>query len=527
MEFTIQNFFFWAYTILAFSMAQYAATLALTNRQHLGGRQFLAIAFTALLLLPAFAATALGSLPGWGPLLALSPLLPVLCIMAIWSNIKTLKQSSAGLMLLLVPISIWNLLLTVLYVLRVGVTLGGFDLGHSMSSLLTGFAMVQRNIGGQDAELLPLYLYMPLLVPPFVSASGLRLGINGVSGLLAAGFCTLFLAVLPRSFALNLMLRKESSNQEVALREDLALSMRLSLDGKGLRRRLPKGLDILGNSSELALRIQKAKGLGLSALELPISADTIGSPKDIERLKAVAKEIREAGLSLIVSVREARAWRGVHRLHPKAYQKAMMDAHWILSEHLAPDLLILYVRPFSERSKELLGNPDVARWKSMIEESLTVLRKAHPDLQVGMDLELPSDETQALYQALNSSSSAVDQIRFVIAGDRAHSTAVVRSLLSLGGWLASHPPQKDLSLVLEAPSPLGLGGALAQDASVRRVFSYGTRHALFRSLSLGKMFDSSQGLNGYYDSRARPRMAERSLVKMLEQMRGVNSTPVK
>jgi hypothetical protein len=93
MEFTIQNFFFWAYTILAFSMAQYAATLALTNRQHVGRRHFMLIAITALLLLPAFAAVALGNLPGWGPLLAMSPLLPALCIAAIWCNIKTLKQS--------------------------------------------------------------------------------------------------------------------------------------------------------------------------------------------------------------------------------------------------------------------------------------------------------------------------------------------------------------------------------------------------------------------------------------------------
>lgn len=527
MEFTIQNFFFWAYTILAFSMAQYAATLALTNRQHLGGRQFLVIALTALLLLPAFGATALGSLPGWGPLLALSPLLPMLCLAAIWSNIKTLKQASAGLMLLLVPISIWNLLLVVLYTLRIVATLGGMDLGHSMSSLLTGFALVQSNVGSQDADLVPLYLYMPLLVPPFVSASGLRLTINGVSGLLAAGFCTLFLAVLPRSFALNLMLRKESSNQEVSLREDLALSMRLSLDGKGIHRRLPEGLDALGNSSGLALRIQRAKDLGLSALELPVSADMIGDKKGIERLKQAAKEIRESGLSLIVSVREARAWRGVRRLHPKVYKKAMMDAHWILSEHLAPDLLVLYVRPFSARSRELLGDIDVARWKSMIKESLTVLRKAHPDLQVGVDLELPSKEAQALYQSLNSSSSSIDQIRFVIASDRARSTAVVRSLLSLGGWLASHPPQKSLALVLETPSPLSLGGALAQEASLRRVFSYGTRHALFSSLSFGKMFDSTEGLNGYYNSRARPRPAQRALVEMLQQMRGASGSPGK
>lgn len=527
MEFTIQNFFFWAYTILAFSMAQYAATLALTNRQHLGSRQFWTVAITALLLLPAFAAVALGSLPGWGPLLAFSPVLPALCIAAIWSNIRTLKSSSAGLMLLLVPISIWNLLLAVLYILRVGVVLGGLDLGHSMSSLLTGFSMVQRNIGNQDAELVPLYLYMPLMVPPFVSASGLRLTINGISGLLAASFCTLFLAVLPRSFALNLMLRKESSNQEVSLREDLTLSMQLSLDGKGLKRKLPKGLDVLGNSSDLSLRIEKAKELGLAALELPVSADTIGSPKDISRLKLAAKEIREAGLSLIVSVREARAWEGVHRLHPKVYQKAMMDAHWILSEHLTPDLLILYHRPFSERSRDLLGDTDVARWKEMIEESLTVLRKAHPDLQVGMDLELPFDESLELYQALNSSSSSLDRIRFVVASDRTQSTAVVRSLLSLGGWLASHPPQKNLSLVTESPSPLGLGGPVAQDAFLRRVFSYGTRHALFTSLSLGKMFDSSEGLNGFYDSRSRPRRSLHSLESMLQKMRGVSSGPGK
>ena len=68
---------------------------------------------------------------------------------------------------------------------------------------------------------------------------------------------------------------------------------------------------------------------------------------------------------------------------------------------------------------------------------------------------------------------------------------------------------------------------MAQDASVRRIFSYGTRHALFTSISLGQMFDSTDGLNGYYDSRSTPRSALRSLESMLQEMRGTTSSPSK
>lgn len=520
MDFTIQSLFYWAYTILAFSMAQYAMALGLSNRAHLAPRHFGLIAATSLLMLPAFLAATLGCLPGWGPLLALHPLLPILCLTTIWADIKSLRRASAGIWLLIVPITVWNVLLFALSGMRLLVVLGNVDLGHNAHSLLTAFAFLQRNLGSRDAELLPVFLYLPLLVPPFVTSSGLRLTFNGVAGFLAASLTTLFLALLPGAFSWNLTLRKSSSNVAVETRGDLDLSMRLPLDGRGIGSALPAAFDVLGNVRDLDARLVHARELGLSALELPVSADLVQDAGGLAKVKDQARAVREAGFEVIVSVQRARKWRARHRIHPKAYQKAMMDAQWILAEHIKPRVLVLYSRPFGAPMRALIGDVDVAEWRRMVEESLTVLRRAHPDLRTAIDLELPSDESQQLYQALNSSSNSLDGFRFVVATDRVHSTPAVRSLLKLSGWLASVPPQKRIGLVVETPAPLGFGGAVAQELQLRRVFAYATRHGMVQEAGLGRMVDDGQGLNGYWDVRGRPRAALTALLEMLARSRG-------
>ncbi|MEZ5990167.1 MAG: hypothetical protein R3F30_13820 [Planctomycetota bacterium] len=520
MELSIQSLIFWTYTILAFSTAQYAMALGLSNRAHLAHRHFGLIAATSILMLPAFLAATLGSITGWGPLLALHPLLPILCLTATWANLKSLRRASAGIWLLIVPITVWNVLLAVLYGMRLLVVLGNVDLGHNAQSLLTAFAFLQRNLGSRDAELLPVFLYLPLVVPPFIEASGLRLTINGIAGFLSASLATLFLALLPGAFSWNLTLRKPGSNLEVETRGDLALSMRLPLDGKGLESPMPKAFDLLGNVRGLSARLVRAEELGLTALELPVSADLVNDAKGLAELKEQARLVREAGLELIVSVQRSSKWRARHRIHPKAFQKAMMDAQWILAEHLKPDALVLYSRPFGPRMRALIGDVEVAEWKRMIEESLTVLRRAHPDLRTIVDLELPTDEAQALYEALNSDGNSLDGFRFVIASDLVHATPAVRSLLKLGGWLASVPPQKQVGVVVETPAPLGFAGAVAQELQLRRVFAYATRHGMVQTVGFGRMFDDRQGLNGYWDARARPRLALLALREMLARSRG-------
>ena len=60
------------------------------------------------------------------------------------------------------------------------------DLGTEFSSLLTCNALAQCNIGAADAELLPLWLPLPLLLPPLSGTSRSMLVYASVAGFSAS-----------------------------------------------------------------------------------------------------------------------------------------------------------------------------------------------------------------------------------------------------------------------------------------------------------------------------------------------------
>ena len=519
MQISIHSLFFTAYTLLAIFMAWYGVVLGISNRKQLGRRQLYCQIFAGIAVLPFFLATALGSLPGSGPLTWAGPMLPLLCLMLAYTSIKGLRGQSLGVTLLCLPIVSWNLLLAAVYSLRSAQTLLLTDLGHISSSALTALALMQRNIGHADAELLPIFLFLPLSLPPFLYSGRHPLFIAAIGGFLASLMISLLASTLPHAWSLNNNLRKLPEQEAVAPRPDLRLSMRLTGDGIERPSMLPSYLDILGNTANLELRLQRASELGLAEVELPVRADLVKDEMKFKLLNDLAKEIKARGMGLIVSIQTPSRWSHGRQLDFPEYREIMQEAQWILGERLQPDLLVLFTEPFAKLKKATFGTLKVEDWLAIIEESLAILNEGQPGLKTAIDLYPPDDESKELYERLSSASSKLTELRMIIRSNRVGKTQTRRSLHTLAGWLANNPPGKPICLVAEPPAPLGFGGPQAQAAYVERMLAFASRQERITGINLGSMIDSCACLNGYWDSRDQSRPCLATLVASLQILR--------
>ncbi len=519
MLFSIQNLFFVAYTTLALVLCLVSAAISISSVKWIGRRHALLVIAIGVLTGPFFLAAAVGSLDGYGPLSLLSPFLPILCAAACYANWRNLPYQSFGTRLLTVCVCIWDLFLFGLYLLRALQTLGHFELGEVGSSLLTSLALAQTSVGGSGAELLPVFLYVPLLLPPFASEGKGTVLPCAVSGFLASFMTGLVLIYYPSAASITTAMREPTESRPLSPARNVRLSATVDAESDGKGFGLATWLAATGSTPEFEGRVTRAKDLGLRRLRVTVSADALKAPERFARIERNCAKIRELGLSMTVVTRPSPLLTKTDGIGSEAFARHMQEAHWTLAERIKPDLLVLFSQPYGEEIAGTLGRLPVAHWSRLIEDCAAAIHKGHPKLACGIELDASHDFGKELRGALTRKESGIQRILFVMDARLSSSRGLERGLLELEGSLSSGLATKGIAIVGRPPAGLGLGGEAAHVRFVERLIQFADAHKEISDLDLGPLFDSSRGLNGYFDSRDRAKPAMKRLLQLVLGLR--------
>ena len=506
-----ESLLYGAYTLIAFGLIAWGLLSAIKNRHAIGLRNAGVFCLVAALLLPIFVATTLGNVPGYAFLLPLAPLLPLLALACAWMNATQLPELGGGGRTLVATTCIWNLVLFVAYTMRALLTLFQIELGPFSSTVLGALATCQHNVRGSAAGLdSAIWLYLPILVPPYRHGSLASLGSASLGSFAATFMAGLFFLALPSSVP--------AATQEatkLAPRSDIATSIAVAeCDWSGLPE-FPESFAIFGRTPRIEERIDRAKEIGIEAIELELNADTIGESERFERFAKIAGAAKRAGLARHVVITAPRI--GV-RMHALRYRELLERAHWAVAETIRPELLVLYSQPFGARSQACVGQLGADKWLELIEHSTKAIREGMPSQRVGIDLAPPSAVARELFAKLGE-RRLVDRIRFVIDGDRLDHSIPGRDLLEVASWLTKHPTRAAIGIVAHPPSPLRGGGYAMQSDFVRRVLSFAAEQPLVSSIGLGTLVDGRRRLNGYWNVRDLPRPSAALMHELLRSMK--------
>jgi len=519
---SIQNFYFLVYSTIAVGLIMLSAISALTSRDRLGRPHLIATTITCVLAVPVTGAAALGAAPGFAPLQMASVALPVVCALAIWCNRQSVRGLGVGFEVMQVPILLWNALLFVAYAIRATHLLLHYEFGDAGAGILAALSVVQQNIGDVDSELTPLYLYLPLLLPPVAGSRGFSLASKMVAGFVASFLVAVFIMALPQGFAMSLTQRKPPRPYELAPRGDIRVSMQLPDFGLQEPPAIPD-LGWISNTASLAEQVGRARELGLDRVELVVDAGVTDDDKRMKRLGQVVDYIRENKLGVVLITAEPARLRRRFAVEPEKFIKAMEIAHWLFAERFHPDLLVLYRRPLDPKLEARLGHPPVAKWVEMIQGSIKALRIGKPDQKLAVDLSITSENARELYVALGKSE--LREIRLLVAGNRMGRQTLVRNLMTVGSWMTVHPTTKQIGIVAAPPSPLGFCGFDAQQFYVERLIAFANQQPLIASVCLGPVTDQAGSWNGYWDASDRPRPVLGRVRELLKIQRPARSKP--
>ncbi|PIE22771.1 MAG: hypothetical protein CSA62_10685 [Planctomycetota bacterium] len=463
---------------------------------------------TALAVPLLFGGAALGAMLGLGPTLLLNAVLPIVCLTAIYSNHGGLHDQRFGVHALCTVTSLWNAFLFVLYSVRAAQLLFQIDLGTEFCSLLTCNALAQSNIGSPDAALLPLWLPLPLLLPPLSGTSRSMLIYASVAGFSASFTLGLHALELPTAYELTTTMRQPVEHATLSVSEMRSLGMSLGDIGELRSKSNSEAERWIGNVPSIEGRIARAHELGLDRVRMSVHLDEELDQDFFARAEELRESLVEAKLKLVLALVPPR--RSRTPLPPAQQRKRAEDAQWILSERLRPDLLILFSQPLVGPGSECYGRLPVAHWCAWIQSCARTIRQARPSQRCGIELSPGHPQALALYESLLGEEVELQELHFALDARSYHMPSLQQSLLELDGWLLTRKTSKTLGLLALPPAPLGLGGMQAQVSYVRRFVAFANRYQSFKHLDLGPMWDGPNGWNGYWNARdiERPALAE-------------------
>jgi hypothetical protein len=501
------------FACIAFALASSSLVHAVARHSPWTRRHRWAVIATATATPLLFFCAALGGLPAYGPLSLLHATLPIFCLTAIYGNQMSIYRQGVPAQLLGYVTHLWNAALFVLFSVRAAQVLFQVDLGDEFSSVLTCSALAQRSVGASEAELLPLWLPLPLLIPPLTSASAVALIYGSAAGFVASFWLGLHVLEFPSALEITQAMRRPTNRVELAMDRDIRLGMTMgSIEELPLDH--PEGvLAVLGSPPALDGRIARAHELGLERLRLTVTLDTVLDPELFERAVHTRNRVREAELGLTVVIGAPSALAAP--LPAAEQRKRAQQAQWIVSERLQPELLVLFSQPLTDPAMNCFGSLDAGRWADWITSCAQVVREGRPTQRCAVELTPVGSNALLLFDTLRRPNVELQEISFALDARRTAMPSLSQMLIELEGWLVSRPTAKTLSILGLPPAPLALGGMESQSSYVRRLIAFANDHREIRAADLGPMWDSWTCWNGYWDSRdvPRPALAElRSLV---------------
>ncbi len=456
---------FAAWTLLALVFAAASLAAALFNRKELARRVPLLFFTIAVLMVPAGFCAGAFTLERFGWAAPLGFLYPPLCLLAAWLQFHSLHESPWPARLMATPVFALDILLGVVWLLRLLEGTIGLDLGTQAEAVSVGYAVLQATVGHPDAVYLPILVHLPLLLPPLREWRGLvgNLVLLG-SALPATALLVLWASFMPGAWTIAASYRAPAVSKKPPLRRpDQVFYLRHgpSLWGKNFlvhRKRDRAALEELG-----------AGGVLLAA-----RAEILADKEAWARLQAEASWARAKGMKVILAAFPAEAWLA-GRKPLKALVKEMEPFHWKLAEEISPDTLVLWWEPVLLGAEFLASKPHPDQWAEAIRRTAKPIKTAFPKIGLTVCLGSPYPDTRNLLQRISAPDFPVDEVGLSIVPYLAplDGKRSLEARLQLArDWITLTAGAKPFALLRAGTSPVPVGGEKAQAVTLARILSW-------------------------------------------------------
>ncbi|MCA8968929.1 MAG: hypothetical protein KDC95_04070 [Planctomycetes bacterium] len=503
---------YYGYSLIAVVLAIGTGLAAVRTKREKRDATTYLVALLAIAMPVAFGLARIAHLPGYGMFEIAWVALPALAFGAILTNIANMRELGIGGRMLGAPVLAWNCVLAFLYAARVASDVFFVDLGAPLSVPLAAWSLAQGMVGGQGAEALPVWVWLPILLPTRADASGSLLA--RTSGALASTF-VVGVVILAISPALDIVREADelADGAPASPRGDIKRSLRLGDDrwGQNALATLMGGAD---SESGLSRDIERATSLGIQEVEFGIRADLVDDGSRLARLEAAVRQARAAGLR--IAIRTVAPTAMSVTMHPKTFAERMQHAHWILAERFEPDLLILVDRPYGTDTKNCVGNLEPARWLDLIKAAARQIHEGKPRQRLAAVLTSPLPRAREIWLGL-ADGTTIRELRFRIEGNSYSSDRSARACLALSGWLAETPPRLTLAIDASPPTALSFGGTNAVVSYFERILRLAATQRSVATVGLGDVRDGTHGLSGLFTAMGRRRPIVETLPVLLQQ----------
>ncbi|GEM_PF-5907194 len=478
---------FAAWTLLALVFAAASLAAALFNRKELARRVPLLFLTVAFLMVPAAFCAGASILERFGWAAPLGFLFPILCLLAAWLQFHSLHESPWPARLMATPVFALDILLGVVWLLRLLENTIGLDLGVHAEAVSVGYAVLQATVGHPDAVYLPVLVHIPLLLPPLRNWRGpvgnmVLLG----SALPATALLILWASFMPGAWTIAASYRAPSVSGKPPLkRSDQVFYMR-------------HGPTLWGKSFLVHRKRDRAalEELGAGGVLLTAGAELGKDEKAWARLEEEVAWARKKGLKVILAAFPAGEWLAA-REPLDALVKQMEPFHWKLAEELSPDTLVLWWEPVLLGAEFLASKPHPDQWAQAVRATARPIRTAFPKIRLTVCLGSPYPDTRNLLQRIAAPDFPLDEVGLSIVpyltpldGKRS-----LEARLQLArDWITLTAGAKPFALLRAGTSPVPVGGEKAQVMTLARILSWAADIGAIRSVAVHSLADYTEDL---------------------------------
>ena len=486
---------------IAVTMCLWAAASA-ARRIEEHGRSHRLWTFAAATLLPPVTAACVFAMPLDQPLLRLAiAVLPLLVLAATWSNVMTLRDQGVLLKILHLPLFAFNTTLIGLYTVRALQDLGGVDLGDWGTALTGGHTLLQTWIGQPHAEVQPVWLHLPLILPLWLRFTWLHRLALMLCSTVSFAMIAVLLTMMPLAYHRAEGYRKETTSP-TSMRE----GQRVGVELAWAERLMPR-------EERLELRSFYA-GLGVSALTVEIGPELFEDDGLLTQTREEIAFAQQRGLYVVVVCLPPLHFGWVPAADIQELNRELAKVHWLTAEKLAPDLLVMYAGPFGRLASACARIGTIEQWVDLIDRATEEVHQANADVEVAVVLDNRGPHAEELFLRLVDETSTIDLVGISLFPDKLTRRELELAISTLDRWFRLDGGDKPIWIMETGACPQSTGGEVGQWNFLAHVLSWTAGHPRLSGVCIDSLIDSNTS-RGLLAGNGRPRLAYRRLRDIL------------
>ncbi|MCC6671288.1 MAG: hypothetical protein IT458_09515 [Planctomycetes bacterium] len=485
---------------IAAALCLWAVVTAAARIEEHGGSHRAWTLVAGLLLPPALVVSVLRGLGEVSWLAPATALLPILALAATWSNVVTLAHQSLALRLLALPVLLYDAGLAGVYTVRVLQDLAGLDLSTFGAAVTAGHALVQTRVGCLDAEVNPVYLHLPFLLPLWLAYRPGHTFALLLASLLAAGMTWLMAIAMPAAYVRAHSYREPTTATTTPWTLSGATEVGVFL---------PIADRLLDDGTRKAWRARLVT-LGVRRVSVEAGPELFEDEPLLAQVREEFDYCRQLGarISVVIAPGRALARRPARTLDELSSEFA--KTQWLAAERLAPDLLVLFRSPFRGLGPLVMRPPTLDEWMKVIERCAKDARQANAKVKLAVALEPRLLDSAELFRRLKADDSPVDVVGLDLNAGPGTLREAENGIEMVQRWSRRTPGSRPVEIVAAGAGPHVCGGELGQWTYLANVLEMAVSTTSITGVTIDDLVDGRRS-QGLLTREGRPRMAYEEL----------------